>query len=295
MKDSIFPFGFKLMIHTCQMLSNAPGNDYSLKEANNKPYIIKPRARLVINGHLFPLNINKVYDVEIDNLEDFLVLIDIVREDLNVTEWVFNRVDFAFDTKLKYNDIFKYNLYIICLLSDVTGIKNAIDIQDVNTKEKRALTLKSSSFEFQIYDKALESKNKYCCTRFEFRFKNISSNKDIYSVIDRLKKLIGNLTESIQNVENQRINDLYSLWKKGQQAGHTKQIKNFSEFVRRYNNDIFTRNIAKGLYYRICKGNFENWLKWFRRNNCVKFITKSEIEEIVEEMEFALNLYIKNG
>lgn len=110
MKDSIFPFGFKLMIHTCQMLSNAPGNDHSLKEANNKPYIIKPRVRLVINGHLFPLNVNKVYDVEIDNLEDFLVLIDIVREDLNVTKWVFNRVDFTFDTKLKYNDIFKYNL-----------------------------------------------------------------------------------------------------------------------------------------------------------------------------------------
>ena len=83
--------------------------------------------------------------------------------------------------------------------------------------------------------------------------------------------------------------------KKEQQTEHTKQIKNFSEFVRRYNNDIFTRNIAKGLYYRICKGSFENWLKWFRRNNYVKFITKSEIEKIVEEMEFALNLYIKNG
>lgn len=88
---------------------------------------------------------------------------------------------------------------------------------------------------------------------------------------------------------------MYSLWKKEQQAGHTTQIKNFSEFVRRYNNDIFTRNIAKGLYYRICEGSFENWLKWFRHNNYVKFITKSEIEEIVREMEFALNLYIKNG
>ena len=40
-----------------------------------------------------------------------------------------------------------------------------IDIQDVNTKKKRALMIKSPLFDFQIYNKALESENKHPYSR----------------------------------------------------------------------------------------------------------------------------------
>ena len=84
-----------------------------------------------------------------------------------------------------------------------TGIKNAIDIADINTKEKRVLTLKSPFFEFQIYDKALESKNKQPCCRFEFRFKNIDKG-DFYSIIAHLKTLFNQLPTAIGTLEKQR-------------------------------------------------------------------------------------------
>ena len=195
---------------------------------------------------------------------------------------------------LKYDDIFKYSFFIICLLSGITGIKNAIDIQDINTKKKRALTLKNSAFEFQIYDKALESENKHPYSRFEFRFKNVRST-DIYSLTERLQRYINDLSISMQRVESQRINDLFALWEQESKTGCTTQTKNFSEFVRRYSNDIFTRAIAKGLYTKICNGNFDSWLKWFRHNNNIEFINKTEIECIAKEMKTALNLYIENG
>lgn len=53
--------------------------------------------------------------------------------------------------------------------------------------------------------------------------------------------------------------------------------------------------LQKGLYTKICNGNFDSWLKWFKRNNNIEFINKTEIECIAKEMKTALNLYIENG
>lgn len=86
------------------------------------------KSRLTKRGCLFTLNVNKFYGTEKGNLGEFLNSIDIIKEDLSIIKWTFDKVDFSFDTELKYNDIFKYCLYIICLLSDITGIKDAIDI-----------------------------------------------------------------------------------------------------------------------------------------------------------------------
>lgn len=293
MSNKKFKFDFRIIIHTCQMLSSYLEYDAEkLEIINNKQYIIKPNARYTKKGCLFPINANKLHNKEIISLTEFLKTIEYIQSDLNIDEWTFDRIDFAFDTTLKFDSIIKYSLYITCLLSNITGIKNAIDIQDINTKKKRAFTLKSPKFEFQIYDKALESKNKHPYSRFEFRFKNIS-NADIYTVTERLKGIIENLVNSIEAVEQQRINDLYTLWQKESRNGCITQTKNFSEFVRRYNNDIFTRGIAKGLYIKINNGNFENWLKKFKRNNEIFFVNKSDIETISNTMKKALNSYIK--
>ena len=70
------------------------------------------------------------------------------------------------------------------------------------------------------------------------------------------------------------------------------QAQNFSEFVRRYNDDIFTREIAMGLYSKIYSGNFNNWLKKFKRNSKIDFITNSQLQDIMNEMKIALNRYL---
>lgn len=292
MRHSKSKFNFRVIIHTVQMLSeNLEISTDELKIINQKNYIIRPSARLCKNGCLFPINANKLNNDEIDNLSDFFKAIQQTQSDLMVPKWNFNRVDFAFDTRLKYDSIYKYSAYIISLISAATGIKNAIDIQDVNTKKKRALTLKSPTLEIQIYDKALESNNKHPYTRFEFRFKNIR-NSDIYFLIERLRVLIDGLISMGELVEKQRVDYLYQIWKKEGNVAYRAQTKNFSEFVRRYSDDVFTREIAKELYYKIYSGNFNNWLKKLKRTNKIDFITNSEVQNIVEEMKVALNSYI---
>lgn len=293
MKDIKSTFKSRVIIHTVQMLSEDFDIDIEgLKIINQKKYIIRPSARICKNGCLLPINANKLYNREIDTLSGFLEAMQQIQRELGVPDWNFNRVDFAFDTPLKYDSIYKYSAYIISLFSASTGIKNAIDIQDINTKKKRALTLKSPAIEIQIYDKALESNNRQPYTRFEIRFKNIR-DADIYSLAERLHKLIDSLSVVIKKVEEQKVNYLYQIWKKEHNLSHSSlQTQTFSEFVRRYNDDIFTRKIAKGLYYKIHSGNFNNWLKKFKRNNKIDFIADSEIQDIMNEMKIALNRYL---
>ncbi|TCL44460.1 hypothetical protein [Harryflintia acetispora] len=295
MSDSNIAFTFRVIVHTCQMLSSEM--PLPIEAVNKKPYIIKPKARQTDRGYLYPLNVNKAFGVEISSLVRFLSAIERIQANLGISEWQFDRLDIAFDTTLKYDDIYKYSLYIISLVSAITGIKNAIDIQDVNTKRKRALTIKRdgrNAFELQIYNKALESDNKHPYSRFEFRYKNING-KDVYSVLEQLRSLISGLLYGIEVVERQRVSALYELWQTESGSGNTTQTKNLSEFVRRYSNDLFTREIVKGLYSKIHSGKFTEWLKYFRRNNRILFIEKTEIETIVETMKKALDGFIEAG
>ena len=293
MKDIKSTFKFRVIIHTVQMLSENFDIDIEgLQIINQKKYIIRPSARICKNGCLFPINANKLYNREIDRLSDFLEAMQQIQRELGVTDWNFNRVDFTFDTPLKYDSIYKYSAYIISLFSASTGIKNAIDIQDINTKKKRALTLKSPALEIQIYDKALESNNRQPYTRVEIRLKNIR-DADIYSLAERILTLIDSLSVVIKKVEKQKVNYLYQILGKERNLAHSSmQAQNFSEFVRRYNDDIFTRKIAMRLYSKIYNGNFNNWLKKFKRNNTIDFITDSEIQDIMNEMKIALNRYL---
>lgn len=101
------------------------------------------------------------------------------------------------------------------------------------------------------------------------------------------------LSVVIKKVEKQKIDYLYQIWGKERNlANSSMQAQNFSEFVRRYSDDIFTREIAMGLYSKIYSGNFNNWLKKFKRNNKIDFIAASEIQDIMNEMKIALNRYL---
>lgn len=107
-----------------------------------------------------------------------------------------------------------------------------------------------------------------------------------------MKTLFNQLPTAIGTLEKQRIDDLYALWEREKKAVGVAQTKSFSKFVRRYSNDIFTRNIAKGLHAKICNGDFINWLGTFRRSSQLSFITKSDIQDMIKDLKNALNRYI---
>ena len=103
-------------------------------------------------------------------------------------------------------------VYQIAAFSFFLFVKNRSDVRKISnaTKKKRALTLKSPAIEIQIYDKALESNNRQLYTRVEIRFKNIR-DADIYSLAERLHKLIDSLSVVIKKVEKQKIDYLYQI------------------------------------------------------------------------------------
>ncbi|MDY6013162.1 MAG: hypothetical protein SPJ33_09685 [Clostridium sp.] len=155
----------------------------------------------------------------------------------------------------------------------------------IKFKQKRDLTI-------EIYNKKLESPTHQYETRIEFRYdrkdRDIENCLDLFdNTIELLKAMEGNL----QRVEGSMIERLSKLYKK---QVNESLVKSFSEFVRKYNDYFYTLEILKGVYKNSgLKGNYNTWLKEFRKLNDLEFITKTEIRKFQKTSIKSVREYIK--
>ena len=284
---------FKMHVHTCQLLTKK--GEPLLKEINKHNCVITPKARVVEKGTLIPINPNKYDNTNKLSLSEFKTAVHSIKKELGINNGRFNRIDVAFDTEISYPEIRKILLCIAHLVAVKKEIENAIESRSVETEEVRAILVRKqgkNAFELQIYDKKLESKAKQPYSRVEFRYKNISEKHNLYTVLQELGKLLGCLVDSFEKMEQRKISRMCTLWE-----SEKRQHPNisFSDFVFKYEYHFLTRNILKSVYETALKGNFDNWLKSFRKSKCdIELVCKEDIKAIIKEMRRALRAY-KNG
>ena len=111
----------------------------------------------------------------------------------------------------------------------------------------------------------------------EWRFKR-AGNNDFNVYLDRLISRLYGLENNIEPLERNMANRLIRLWNKEYNEG---QIRNFSEFVRKYSNYFYTVGVLKMVYAATgLKGSYKNWLIKFRQSNPLKFYNKSNVNNI---------------
>lgn len=88
---------------------------------------------------------------------------------------------------------------------------------------------------------------------------------------------------------------LYHNWVKHHNYASATPITNMTEFFNRYGKEIYTIDIARGLYDKINTGggNFENWLKSYRKNHQIQFFSKSDMQRYCKSMIEAVKNYEK--
>ena len=203
-----------------------------------------------------------------------------------------NRVDIAIDTNLDYYENFKFILYMFELItysdkkSDKWYTTNLETLQENSTKQigrKRDIV---------FYDKEDESKGRHLFnTRMEFRYKDLKS-LDFIKHINKVIDLINSIEQNIELLDKNMTNRLIRLYGKEINNGN---VKSLSEFVRKFNKYIYTTEIMKDLYDGTgLTGNYENWIKRYRKSNKLEFISKSRIQRYRIETVKSLNLYKNN-
>lgn len=283
-------FDFNVKVHTLQMVSNIQTLD--LDEANRKHYKVgNKRIRQSDNKIYFPLNPSKFIGHEITNLTELYFAVEVMREDLGVSEWLFNRVDIAFDIAESFDRLYPFLVYFFGLSCAAANIKHGLRNTELDNLKNTALSVKGHNLEIQFYDKCYQSGGKYQFTRLEFRFRGLNTD-NLYPTLERCKRLIGNIIHYVGFLNSERINSLKMQWKKDLNNGN---IHTFAEFVRKYNFYIPNRTVLKVIYTDcFCGKNFDFWLKYYRKKTELNFISQNQLNTICKKMCAALDIYAQN-
>lgn len=257
---------------------------------------IKPDG-LYKNAVINANNYKGVYE-PIHTKTEFLEVMKMIYNQIGVKDMDnvdLNRIDIAVDSEINFKDNFKKILFMFELVT--FGDKKADRWYTTNLKtlKNNTIILNGRSLEVCFYDKAEESGGKhYANTRFEFRFKRISSKEyDVH--INKVKELVEVIDKVIPELEGDVAERLIKLWEEEKGT-----VKSFSEFVRKYNNFFYTLEIMEKVYKRSgLKANCKAWIKDFRKSNKdnvrLEFYSKSDVMEFKREVKKALKNYLKGG
>lgn len=123
--------------------------------------------------------------------------------------------------------------------------------------------------------------------RLEQKFSDLGRTEEevsikIEKVVSAILKELKEIESKFEEVENLYIGKLSKVYDKEIAEG---LIRNFTDFVMKYNSVILTKNILNGLYkHSKLKGNFNGWLKKYRKTRKLELMKKSDLKKFVKEL-----------
>lgn len=282
---------FYAIIHTIEI--RVPKGDSKLAdELDGQEYIKsacyrKDNVWAVINPNNYP---NKGMGY-ICCLSDFKKVFNAILETHGIKQYVIHRVDVAINTKWKYEECYKLNCYLNNLDAVRASINNDYYTNDFKF-EKRTVKNKKGGYEFEIYNKEIESNGRNeAKTRLEFRFTGYI-DLTFENAIERAVEILNILPKYIDRTNKQRIAELSKRYKLEIEKGY---VINFTEFVVRYNEFIYNTKILNGIYNSCMGGTSSGWLhKYKGAGRMIELYSKKDIKEYVKVLKNAILQYYDN-
>lgn len=227
-----------------------------------------------------------------------------ILTELNVDSYMTLRVDFTFDYfEDNYNELHKLHKCICLLAMMHSRSSNNYESIDPLTLDHKTTTSRNQYYEVENYNKKIESHgNSQVKNRLELRSKNLAKKGTVYygvenlieNWINRLGKFEGRY-DKLQARSNQ-----YLIWRWNieKQEG---VVKKFYEFIRKYQNNIFTREQLIDLYFRAdgerpsefdkASGSAKN----FERSNKLEYIRQKDLHEYLTILKCCMEHYVNSG
>lgn len=291
-KELLKNYEFKAMIHTFQI--TLPKEESLMLDLHRRSFMkelsssAKDDTKIIFNLDNYPYKNSN----NIQTLKNFKAAFKQVIAELNIKEYIIDRVDVAVNTEWEYESCYKLNCYLNNLDALRMQVKNSYFTNDFKFN-KRTLKNKKSKYEFEIYNKELESKSNgknEARTRLEYRsmkLPELTFETAIKNYINTLSKL----PEYIDELNKQRINDLYKQYC---YEIENHAVNSFTEFVCRYNELIYNTKTLNGLHDMCLKGQATSWASKFRNNHEIVLYKNQDIELYISVLKSALEKYLKS-
>lgn len=283
------------MIDTISISAKIPSEkiNETLDLLKNISHIIKDHSYISITGSLsICIRPDKDFTVPLREIYDH---VSYIQKSLGI-DFSLNRIDFATDLALSIqNNKQLFGLFLYCL--------NYIKMQKIvplhifsEGSVKKNLKLNHREWQLTFYSHS-DHGRRYGSTRLEYRATNIRIKRN---KLNNMKKILGAYTKDINQIisvlpliENLIAKDLYEEWKP-----FRLKYPDISDYVKYLDVEgkIYTRNIlAHLLNHADYKGQVESFIKNYRknRNDVLKFITKTELNKLINLVKSEYKMTIK--
>ncbi len=287
--DVLKDYEFEATIHTIQLeIPYEEASTLNLHKCSfmREPITVEGNVRIILNLNDYPC---KNFS-NIQTLKNFKATFEKVITELGIKEYIICRVDVAINTEWDYQECYKLNCYINNLDALRMSVKNSYFTNDFKFK-KRTLKNAKAGYEFEIYNKELESNGKNeARTRLEYRIKR-HSGLTFESAVKDYINAVSKLPKYIDELNKHRIDDLFRqyCYEKENNLVHT-----FTEFVCKYNELIYNTQMLNGLYNKCMNGNAWSWFYKFKFNHEIDLYTNQDIKSYISVLKSALEKYLKS-
>lgn len=245
--------------------------------------------------YLYKLNMNKLVPGEVWSLKQFEQLIEKATAAMGLDRWQYVRIDTRFDRyEDDYEEYLKLMKLIVLLVAQEYGLTNRYECFDPLTFDAKTVKAahKRSPLEIEYYNKDLESPGYKAKSRLELRTCKIYgyAAKDTEAIIaewgTRLKKSI-NGYEQLQSTCNEC---LLKRWKKDRAA---RRVNNTNEFVRMYQENIYSKRQLVDLLETLGAKNPETQAKNLKYRYQLEFFSWKELETVLQKIFDSMNAYFE--
>lgn len=297
-KDKLNALHFNAGIHTVSIRSEHESclhkEDVSwISREDIRPTTLKDGSHK--KWYLYKLNLNKIVPGEVWSLNQFEQLIEKAAKAMGLDRWQYVRIDTRFDRyENDYEEYLKLMKLIVLLVAQEYGLTNRYECFDPLTLVAKTVkaAYKHSPLELEYYNKDLESPGYKAKSRLELRTSKIYgyAAKDTEAIIaewgTRLKKSI-NGYEQLQTTCNEC---LLKRWETDRAA---RRVNNTSEFVRLYQENIYSKRQLVALLDALGSKNPETQAKNLKHRYQLEFFTWKELEIVLQKIFDSMNAYFE--
>jgi hypothetical protein len=230
----------------------------------------------------------------INAYEDLQKVFPVIIQEMGISNYRIARADFAVDSfENNYNELHKINKCICLLLAVAYHIKNRYESTDPLSLEHLTTRVQSEYLECENYNKDIESDHTSpVYNRLEFRSKAILKvKKDIPTLInDWCSRLEYSITcfDKLQGICNDYLIQRWNI-------ENDMQVKSTSEFLRKYQDNIYTSRQIANFYSRLNYDKPESKAKNFKRYNRIEYFSLNDLKSYAAIIKNALWKYVKTN
>ncbi len=210
---------------------------------------------------------------------------------MEIHEYHFTRVDFRIDSQQdNFDELLKLNTCTLLTMAVKYKVRNRYQSFDPLTLENLTIRIQNKYFEAENYNKGIQEPGGDIMNRLELRSLSLGKKSDIPSLIKGWHRRLNGLPDHFEDVQSLCNAALITRWK----SERGKEVKTWSEFIRKYQGSIFSKQQLTELYAAVGSKSPECSASAFANRNEIEFFTHDDIERYLGMVRQALDNFLQN-